>query len=80
MAAFDDFSVGGCESLTTYLVDGIPGAELLGIELSFGVGPLSIDGGFSFTPFLKVGLIGDICLQKWKLRFGFDVESLIEAR
>ena len=35
---------------------------------------------FSFTPLLVVGLIGDVCLMKWKLRFGFDVQTGINAK
>lgn len=53
---------------------------MVGLHFGFSIGPLSISGGFSFTPTLVVGLIGDVCLEQWKLRFGFDVQTGVAAR
>ena len=75
----DDFAFSGCISLTRYLIN-MGGTSQLGLRFGFSVGPLSIAGGFSFTPTLVVGLIGDVCLEKWKLRFGFEVRTGVAAR
>jgi hypothetical protein len=76
----NDFAFSGCESLTTYLINNNGGSPMLGARFGFSIGPISIAGGFSFTPTLVVGLIGDVCLEKWKLRFGFEVVTGVAAR
>lgn len=76
----DDFAFSGCKSLTTYLINNNGGSPMVGAHFGFSVGPISIAGGFSFTPTLVVGLIGDVCLEKWKLRFGFEVVTGVAAK
>ena len=76
----EDYEFKGCLGGTIYLINSAGGsAPSAGMSFSIGVGPLSIKGSFTFTPTLVIGVTANLCLDAWKLRFGIDFQTGIEA-
>ena len=77
----DDFAFKGCLGGPFYLINNRVGSGAsLGFKFSVGIGPISIGGGFWFTPTLVVGVIANLCPDKWKVRLGLDVQTGVNAR
>ena len=66
-----EYAFANCFGGRFYLINMNGGTNpIVGLGFEVSVGPVGIDGRITFGPTLVAGVIANLCLSEWKVRFG----------